>query len=76
MQSGRALRMMPAITELCVGPALVAEPQFIGETARRQAAALHSTASLRLRAVFDHVMDCRLVRSEDLARSKIGFHLI
>jgi hypothetical protein len=62
MQSDRALQMVPAITEWSVGPALVAGPQFIGETARRQAprpsrglepvetaAALHPTASLRLR---------------------------
>ena len=37
MQSDRALRMVPAITEWCVGPALVAGPEFFGETARRQA---------------------------------------
>jgi hypothetical protein len=33
MQSDRALRMMPAITEWCVGPALVDGPQLIGEMA-------------------------------------------
>ena len=48
MQSDRAFQMMPAIIEWCVGPPLVGEPQSIGETARRQAAALHPTASLRL----------------------------
>ena len=48
MQSDRTQRMMSAITELCVDAALVAGPQFIGRTARRQAAALHPTASFRL----------------------------
>jgi hypothetical protein len=37
MQSDRILRMMLAITEWGVGPTLVAWPQVIGETARRQA---------------------------------------
>jgi hypothetical protein len=35
MEMGRAPQMEPAITEWCVGPALVAGPQIIGKTVRR-----------------------------------------